>query len=62
MSKIKCCIGCTERKLFCHSNCDKYITAKATYEAEKLLKQQVKQHEEAYNSYHAKAVIKNKRK
>ncbi len=62
MSKIKCCIGCTDRKLFCHMTCNKYITAKATYEAEKILKQQAKERENIYNSYHAKAVSKTKRK
>ncbi len=62
MSKIKCCIGCTDRKLFCHMNCNKYITAKATYEAEKILKQQAKERENIYNTHHAKAVSRTKRK
>lgn len=29
MTKIKCCKGCEERQLGCHSECERYLTEKA---------------------------------
>lgn len=62
MSNITCCIGCTDRKLFCHSNCDKYKNEKALHEATQTIRREAKERENIYNTYHAKVIWKSKRK
>lgn len=32
MASIKCCLGCTDRALGCHSTCDIYLKEKAEYD------------------------------
>lgn len=35
MPTINCCNKCPDRKIGCHATCEKYIQAKANYEAAK---------------------------
>ena len=51
MSKIKCCMDCKERKLFCHSTCEKYIEAKALNDARALYLREQRNKENIYVSY-----------
>lgn len=62
MSKIKCCIDCADRKLFCHSSCDKYIKQKALNDANRLMIAETRNKERLYNSFRAERVRKTKKK
>lgn len=51
MSNIKCCIGCNERKLFCHGICEKYINEKSLNDANRLFISEQRNKENIYVSY-----------
>lgn len=62
MSKIKCCLGCKERKLFCHGKCEKYINDKALNDATRTLISEKRNRENIYKSYCAERIRKSKKK
>lgn len=62
MSKIRCCLGCADRKLFCHSNCEKYINEKALNDATRTLISEKRNRENIYKLYHAERIRKTKKK
>lgn len=62
MSKIKCCMNCKERKLFCHSACEKYTNEKVLNDANRVFINEQRNKENLFNSYHAERIRKTKRK
>lgn len=61
MSKIKCCLGCTNRKLFCHGSCEKYRNEKALNDATKTLISEKRNRESVYILYQAERIKKFKK-
>lgn len=51
MHKIKCCLGCRERKEGCHGKCEKYKSEKAFYEAMKNFIDFEKKKKQQYDGY-----------
>ena len=39
MSNIRCCYGCEDRKVGCHSECERYINEKKIYDEKRELVQ-----------------------
>ncbi len=61
MSKLTCCKNCTDRKLFCHSTCERYVKEKALHEANRLMVASARNKERLYDAFHAERVRKTKR-
>lgn len=55
------CKDCNNRTVGCHGSCEKYITAKAAYDAEKELLREAREPDRICNSAKMDAVIKTKR-
>ena len=56
------CQVCTERTVGCHSSCERYISVKAAYDAEKAENKKVKDQHIAWIDYHMPQVIKTKKR
>lgn len=48
---IRCCLGCPDRNMDCHSTCEKYISEKAEYDREKEEKRKARYNENNMRSY-----------
>ena len=62
MIKITCCKDCNDRVLGCHDVCDRYKEEKLQAEKKKEKVLQAKANDKLYRDYHAKAVMKSKKK
>lgn len=59
-AKVGVCKDCTEREVGCHSSCERYITAKKEWEAEKNRIYTEKCKDSNYDNYHFNAIYRHK--
>lgn len=56
------CLGCPDREVGCHGNCEKYISFTEENEREKEQRQTYLREGSEYDKFHREMIIKTKRR